>query len=531
MNRLYLTAAVAALALGTQAQAESLAIALKTEPNSIDPHFNYSAVNIAPLSNIYDPLVESDAVKKPIPALATSWTALDDLRWEIKLRQGVTFHDGSPLTPRDVVYSWCRAPLIENSPSSYATFVNKMASIEIVDDSTLIFTTKEPNPLMWSDLSQIFIISAAKMGAEETVTFGAEGCTGMGEVPQSAVFSDLGYAMGTGPYKVTEFNRGEALRLEAYDGFWGDKPDYDDVTIRTISSDGPRVAALLAGDVQLIESPPIQDIERIKGEGFKTTETKSARVIYLQLRQDMTETPPMMEAEGNPLHDQRVRQAISYAINRQGIVDRIMGGYAEAAGELLAPPMFGTTGRAVDPYDPEKAKALLAEAGYGDGFKVTLGAPNDRYVNDERVAQAIAQMLTQVGITTDVDATTASQFFSRRNKLDFGMFMAGWGSSSGDTSSPLNAMVATANKDIGAGGWNYGRYSNPVVDEKIAKALVTVDDAEREKLLQEAETIALDEFGILPLHYELTVWAMAPEVHYEPRSDQRTAAYLVEKAE
>lgn len=528
MKRSLLTAI--AVVLGTQASAENLAVALKTEPNSIDPHFNYSAVNIGPLQHIYDALLTDDPVQKPLPSLATAWKALDDLTWEIKLRQDVQFHNGTPLTARDVVYSWCRAPLIENSPSSYSIYVQKMANIEIKDPETLIFTTKEPNPQMASDLSQVFILSADLMGAEETVTFGADNtCEGMGEVPQSAAFSDLSLAVGTGPYEVASYIRGEALELSAFDGYWGEAPDFDTLTLRAISSDGPRVAALLAGDVQMIESPPIQDIPRITDAGFRTVQAKSNRVIYVQMRQDIEDTPPMMEAEGNPLHNAKVRQAVSYAINREGIVERIMGGYAEAAGELLPPPMFGTMGRPVDPYDPEKARALLAEAGYPDGFKLTLAAPNDRYVNDERVAQAIAQMLTQIGIETDVDASTASQFFSRRNKLEYAMFMAGWGASSGDTSSPLNAMVATADKDAGTGGWNYGRYSNPEVDAMIAEAMVTVDDAKREKLLQDAEAIALDAFGILPIHYEMTVWAMAPGLDYEPRADQSTYAFLVTK--
>lgn len=240
--------------------------------------------------------------------------------------------------------------------------------------------------------------------------------------------------------------------------------------------------------------------------------------------QQLPEAPGIEGADTNPLLDKRVREAISLSINRDAITQRIMGGYAQAAGELLPPPMFGTSGRAVDPYDPERAKALLAEAGYPDGFTITLGTPNDRYINDEQIAQAVAQMMTQIGIKTNVDASTASQFFSRRNGLEFPIYMAGWGASSGDMSSPLKSLVATYNADTGMGPTNAGRYSNPDMDAVLIEAMATIDDAKRDEMLQQAETMVLDDFGIIPLHYEQTVWAMKPGLTYEPRVDQYTMA-------
>jgi peptide/nickel transport system substrate-binding protein len=217
-----------------------------------------------------------------------------------------------------------------------------------------------------------------------------------------------------------------------------------------------------------------------------------------------------------------VRAAFSKAINRQAIVERIMGGVAQAAGELLPAPMFGTLGRAPEAYDPDGAKKLLTEAGYPNGFEVTLGTPNDRYVNDEKIAQAVAQMLARIGVKVKVDAVTASQFFSRRNKQEFPFYLSGWGSNTGEISSPLVSLVATFDKATGRGGTNAGRYSNPKMDALIAEALRTVNDDKRANLLRQAQTIVLDDHGILPLHFEVTLWAFKKDFDYKARTDQFT---------
>ena len=257
-----------------------------------------------------------------------------------------------------------------------------------------------------------------------------------------------------------------------------------------MSSQGARVAGLLAGDVDFIENPPIQDFERIKGAGFQIAEGLSNRIIYLHLDQFQDpswKTPGIKGTDKNPFLDKRVREAVSKAINRQAIVDRIMGGHAVAAGELLPYPLFGATKDfPVEKYDPDAAKKLLAEAGYPNGFEVTLGSPNDRYINDEKIAQAIAQMLTRIGIKTNIDAMTASTFFTRRNKFEFSMYLAGWGADSGEMSNSMNSLVVTLQPDKGLGPTNRGRYSNKQVDELVVKAMATVDDAQREKLLQDA---------------------------------------------
>ena len=513
------------------AMAQDLSIGLKSEATSMDPQFHQLSTNIQVAKNIFEALTTQDAVQKVTPGLAESWEAVDDTTWRFKLRQGVKFHDGSDFTARDVIYSFCRVPLVQNSPSAFTIFTGGIADMQAEDDHTLTITTKDTNPLLPTELWSLAVVSANALGAEETVTYGPEGsCDGMGDVPQSPAFNSPDVAVGTGPYKLDNYTRGSEMVVTRFDDYWGGTPDWDRVVMRPITSDGPRVAALLAGDVDMIESPPIQDIKRIEDAGFNVVDALSNRIIYLHMQQT-EDAPGIGGTDGkNPLLDPRVREAISISVNRDAIAERIMGGYAQPAGELLPPPMFGTSGRAVDAYDPERAKELLAEAGYPDGFTITLGTPNDRYINDEQVAQAVAQMMARIGIDTRVDASTASQFFSRRNALEFPIYMAGWGASSGDMSSPLKSLVATYDADTGMGPTNAGRYSNPEMDKVLVEAMATIDDAKRDQMLQQAETMVLDDFGIIPLHYEQTVWAMKPDLTYEPRVDQYTMASEVKPA-
>jgi peptide/nickel transport system substrate-binding protein len=236
--------------------------------------------------------------------------------------------------------------------------------------------------------------------------------------------------------------------------------------------------------------------------------------------------PGVTEDIPNPFKDKRVREAISLAIDRKVIVDRVMGGLAIPANQFLPEMMFGHN-KAIPALDrnPERAKALLAEAGLPNGFELTLSTPNDRYNNDERVAQAIAQMLTRAGIKTKVQSFTSSVFFSKRNVFEFGIWLAGWGAQTGEMSSPLRSLAATVNKDLGNGVSNQGRYSNPEVDALIAQATATVDDAARRALLEQAMAKAMTDVGVIPLHYEVRPWAMRKGLSYTPRADEFTFAF------
>jgi peptide/nickel transport system substrate-binding protein len=514
-----------AIALSGPALAQELKIGVASEVTSVDPHFHNVGPNNALRRHIFQSLVAADENQKLYPELAESYRALDDRSWEFRLRHNAKFTSGEPFTAKDVIYTLCRVPTVENSPSSFTVFTRGIESIEVPDPHTLIIRTASPQPLLPSNLSTVGILSAKAYGGEN-VNFQSTGCDNLGQPPKSADFNDPQKAVGTGPYRLVNYTRGSHVILERNDGYWGEKPQWARVTFRPFSSAGPRVAALLAGDVDLIENPPIQDFEKIKGAGFQIAQGISNRVIYVHLDQYTDpgwKTPGVRGTDKNPFLDKRVREAVSKAINRQAIVDRIMGGVAVPAGELLPYPLFGTTKDAKPvAFDAEAAKKLLAEAGYPNGFELTLGTPNDRYINDGQIAQAVAQMLTRIGIKTSVDAMTASTFFSRRNKFEFSAYLAGWGADTGEMSNSLVALVATPDPKTGFGHTNRGRYSNPALDKLIVEAQRTIDDGKREQILQKASKLAMDDYAIVPLHFEVTPWAFKKGLSYKARVDQYT---------
>ncbi len=518
------------VALAAAASADTLTIGLAAEPTSADPHYHNLGPNNALAKHIFGALTEQDAQQRIGPGLATEWETIDENTWRFTLREGVTFSDGTPFTARDVVYTICRIPVVPDAPSPFTLYTSAISGIETPDDHTVIFTTDAPAPLLPTQLSTFTIVSADISGGEGEITFSRDGCTGLGEPPVSAGFNSPAFAVGTGPYKLERFVRGEEITLARNDDYWGDAPAWERIVMRPLTNQGARVAALLAGDVDFIENPPTQDLARIEGGGFNISAGLSNRVIYIALDQGDAPTPGIA-GDTNPLQDARVREALALAIDRNAIKERLMLGYSEPAGELLSPPMFGTDpNRPPIAYDPERARELLAEAGYPDGFAITLGTPNDRYINDGQISQAVAQMWTQVGVTTDVDAKTFSAFIADRNAFAFSAFLAGWGAGTGEMSSPLGALVATRDPDRSLGGTNFARHSNPEMDDLLVQALATVDDGAREDLLRQASALVMDTFGMIPIHYEMTTWALRGDLDYEARADQYTLGYLVAPA-
>ena len=512
-----------------QEAVKELKIGLSAEPSAMDPHFHNLTPNNSLTRHIFDRLTDQDENQLVKPALAASWRTTDDQTWEFKLRPGVKFSNGDDFTANDVIYSICRAPRVENSPSSFGIYVRAISGMTAPDPLTVVIKTDKPYPLLANELSTIGILSATANGAG-TVTFGRQECNGVGAYPKTEAFNAGEAAIGTGPYKLVRYTKGDRIILERNETYWGAKPAWQRVIFRAIASAGPRVAALLSGDVDLIENVPIQDLGRITANpDYKVVKALSNRVVYLHFDY-IDDKPPGVSgaADKNPFRDIRVRTAISLAIDRDAIVQRIMGGVAVPAAEMLPPTMFGANRDAhVAKADPAAAKKLLAEAGYPDGFALTLATPNDRYVNDALISQAVAQMLTRIGLKTSVDAMTQSQFFAKRNKRDFGFWLSGWLADTGEMSSPLKSLIATPNRDRGMGPTNPGGYSNPKVDALIDQALAAIDDAKRADFLAQASRIAMDDHGLLPLHFEMTTWAMRKTLDYVARADQFTQATLV----
>jgi peptide/nickel transport system substrate-binding protein len=515
---LVLAALVWSLAAAPPAAAQELKIGLKTEPSSLDPQYHNLGPNNQIAQHLFDPLIAKDDKQRPIPALAESWSTVSDTVWEFKLRPNVRFHDGSPFTADDVVFTYERAARVPNSPSPFTLLTRQMTRLEIVDPLTLRIHTKDAAPLLPLDLSGLPIMSrkAASGGAPEGKTT-AELNRGEGLV-------------GTGPFRFVEWQRGAELVLARNDAYWGGRPAWSKVTFKPLTNAAARVASLLAGDVDLIEDPPTADLARLRKEPkIALVEAVSSRVIYIAFDQFAEPTPGIPNADGkNPLKDKRVRQALSLAIDRKAIVDRIMEGVALPAGDFLPFPAFGTRkDTQAERFDPAAAKKLLADAGYLNGFSLTLGTPNGRYINDLKVAQAIAAMWSRAGIKTEVEATAPPVFFKNRDEYKYSAYLAGWGADSGEMSNPLRALVATQSREKGMGGTNRGRYSNPELDARLEEAMRTVDDKKRETLLQDASRLVMTDAGLLPLHFELSVWAMKKDLAYVGRADQATLAHFV----
>ena len=490
-----------------------LVIGLGSEPSSIDPHYHNLGPNNQLARHIFDRLVHSDENQRLGPGLAESWKPINDTTWEFKLRKGVTFHDGSPFTADDVIFTFERAPNVEASPSSFALYT-KGKTLKKIDDYTIHIITAKPYPLMPNDVSTINIISKKNGMGAKTGDYNSGKAT-----------------VGTGPYTFNQWVPGDRLILEKNPDYWGKKAQFDRVIFKPIKSDPTRVAALLAGDVDMIDNVPTADIPRLKkSPNMVLSQGVSNRVIYLHLDQFRDESPFITGTSGkNPLKDQRVRKAISQAINRPAIVDRVMEGVAIPAGQLLPEAFFGVSPTLKpETYNPEAAKKLLADAGYPNGFGLTLHGPNDRYINDAKICQAIGQMLTRVGIDTKVETMPKSVYFRKASRGGpdkspaFSFILVGWGSGTGEASSPLKSLLHTYDKSMGMGASNRGRYSNPEVDKLVQQALATVDDAKREKILQQATEIAIGELGIIPLHYQVNTWATRKGLAYTPRTDEYT---------
>ena len=502
------------LALGT-ARAADFSLGLSADVTSMDPHFHNLTPNINVASHVFEALVGKDSRGKLVPQLAESWRTIDDLTWEFKLRRGVKFHDGSDFTAADVAFSIDRVPTVPNSPSPFTTYTKQITEKLIVDPYTIRFRTAAPYPLMPNDMTTILIVSskAAKGASTEDFNSGKA-------------------AVGTGPLKFVRWQKGNRIELTRFDGYWGHKEPWDRITLRILTSDPTRVASLLSGEVRAIEQVPTADLARISRQAdLSVYRIVSHRIMYLHVDSNRDVSPFVTDKAGkplpkNPLKDARVRHAISKAINRQALVDRVMEGAARPSGQLMPEGMFGWSPTLKpDAYDPDGAKKLLAEAGYPDGFSLTLHGPNDRYVNDDQVAQAIAQMLTRVGIATRVETMPSAVYFSRANKLEFSLMLVGWGSDTSEASSPLKALLATFSAEKGMGQANRGRYSSAKMDALLAQALATVDDAKREKLLQDATAVAMADVGIVPLYHQENIWAARKGIVYTPRADERTFAF------
>ncbi len=521
MHNLRRSVAAAALMLGMTlgaVQAQEFRLAMSSPPSSIDPHFFNLFSNINVSDHMFETLVKMDPDSKPVPGLAESWRLVDDTTWEFKLRRGVKFHDGSEFTAEDVAWSIDRIPLIANSPGRFDSYTKAIVSKQIVDPYTIRFKTASPYPLMLPDLTAVFIVSKKATA---------------GPLPQGLASEDFATGkgvVGTGPFKFVRFQRDDRVELERNEAYWGPKAAWSKVTLRFIAADPTRVAALLSGDVDAIENVPTADLKRIReNQNLNFFSKVSHRMIYFNLDQ-REKSPHVFDADGkpldkNPLRDLRVRRALSMAVNRDAIKDRLMEGLSLPTANLVPPTLFGHNPTLKPVFDADGAKKLLTEAGYPNGFSLTFHGPNNRYVNDDQIMQTIAQMWARIGVKARVDAMPLSVYFGRASKKEFSVTLVGWGAQTGEASSPLRSLIACENKEKGFGALNYPSYCNPKMDAVLEEGLRTVDDKKRLGLFQEAVKMVVDDAVLVPVHHQVTTWAAKRTIDYVGRTDERTYAH------
>jgi peptide/nickel transport system substrate-binding protein len=534
--RLKSTALLAGLlAMAPAAMAQNvLTIGVRSEASSMDPHWTQLSADKQVEEHIFEKLVELDANSRPIPGLAVSWRPISETTWELKLREGVKWQDGEAFNADDVIFTFQRLLTgVTGAPTSPSfALVKGGKKIEKVDDYTVRIQTIGPYPTMAEDLAMFAILPEHKV---------------KGSTP-SVDFNNGKATVGTGPYRLVEYKPGDRVVLEKVENYWGEKPAWDRVVFRPITQDASRLAALMNGDVDLIDYPPTNDLPRLRGDSkFAIADIPSDRVIYIQM--SFRDIEPFVKAKDgspmkvNPLRDVRVRQAMSLAINREAIRDRIMGGSALPTANIVPPGFFGyNEALKADPFDAERAKRLLQEAGFGDGFRITLHGPNNRYINDQRIIEAIAQMWTRIGIQTEVATMPRNIFFSDVIRGDsssipgvdvpkFSVWLTGWGTVAGEATYTVTGLLESYNTEAGTGNANWGRYTNVRIDVLSRKARETVDPEKRLPMLLEATEIGVRDYALIPLHFQVNHWAMKGNLRLKPRVNERTRAMDVTRVQ
>lgn len=510
--RLLLACIVLLLPLGAGAQTLRMGV---QSAFVVDPHVLFLGPNMAMARNLYDSFVGKDADAHWTPALAVSWRQVDPLTWEFALRHDVRFSDGSAFTSQDVIASVKRIPAIPGNPGPYTSNLRTVTDVVAVDRYTIRVTTDRPNPLLPGQFTNVFILPTAMVTAS----------------PED--FSSGKAAIGTGPFRLVAFRYGDTAELEPNPYYWGTPPAWKHVTIRVIGNDAAREAALLAGDLDLAENIPPEDVDRLRAtEGIHVYARPADRVAFLQPNMGAATLPLLTDRAGtpltsNPLRDIRVRQAMSLALDRRALVSRALSGQGAATMQLV-PEGFGgwDPGVPVPAADPAAARRLLAEAGYKDGFGMTLACPNDRWVDDARVCQAVAQMLSRAGLAMKLDTMPGSVFFprSRPGKNEWPLILYELSLSSlRDGQYILQVVVETWDAARGIGDGNRGGFSDPAVDALIEAAVVRFDSG-RDEAVRGALAAAVKGLGDIPMYVEPTIAATRAPVGYVPRIDQQMTA-------
>jgi len=506
-----LTLALACAALASHAV--TLRVANVGDVQSMDPHSLNETLQIGFTGSVYEALVGRDRQMKLIPLLATKWTQTSPNVWRFELRRNVKFHDGTPFSADDVVFSYKRAAGDGSDMKGYTT---SFKEVRRVDDFTVEVETTAPNPILPDVLSNVYILSK-KWCVENKAETPVDRRKG---IENTASFK----SNGTGPFRLKERQPSARTVIVRNFNYW-DKVDsnLDEVVFTPIGSDATRVAALLSGEIDVMEPVPLQDVERIKATGkLSVQQGPELRTIFLGMDQKRDELLFSNIKGKNPFKDKRVRQALYQAIDIEAIKSRVMRGASTPTALMVGP---GVRGFQPDmnkrlPHDVEAAKKLLAEAGYPNGFEVGMNCPNDRYVYDGQICQAVAANLARINVKVNLTAETKVSYFPKILRRDTSLYLLGWTPSTVDTHDALSSLIATPN-DKGQGTFNLGAYSNPKVDELTAKIQSETDEKKRNEMIREAFKLHADDIGHIPLHQQALAWGYKNNVSLTQLPDNR----------
>jgi len=500
-----------ALALAPSLEAKTLRWASKGDPQTADPHSQNEALTNLFSQQVYDTLVTRDKQLGIVPGLASSWTQVSPTTWRFNLRKGVKFHDGSPFTADDVIFSVQRAA---HPNSNIAVYAKALGTPRKLDDTTVEFVQEQPNPVMLQHLGTIFIMSKAwsdKNKVRVPLDFKAK----------EETFAARN-AMGTGPFMLVSREPGVKTVLKKNPAWWGKhEGNVDEIVYTPITSDATRMAALISGQVDFILDPPPQDLARLRAnKDLKVVEGAENRIVFFGFDQARDELLYSNVKGKNPFKDKRVRQAFYQAIDIDALKAKTMRGSALPSGGITPSPLASNPQAEKRlPYDPAAAKKLLAEAGYPNGFEVTLDCPNNRYINDEAICLATASMLAKIGITAKVTTMPRATYFPKLEKFDTSMYMLGWGGAITDAQTTLDPVLHSPNEKTGKGGFNYGRVNNPKLDALIDSAAVEADGDKRKELIRQALAEHNDQVHHVPLHRQMIPWAMRSNIRVVHRAD------------
>ena len=503
-KKIALTALFTALAAASLvAQAQTIRIANQGDSLSMDPHSLNESLQLSVTGNVYEPLVGRNKDLSLAPALATSWKQTSPTVWRFELRKGVQFHDGTPFTADDVVFSFGRTQVEGSDMKSYT---NDFKEVRKIDDHTVEIETKTPFPILPDVISLVYMMS--KKWCETNQALGP--VDRRKGIETAASFR----ANGTGPFRLRERQPNVRSVFTRNGSYWGKiEGNVSEVVFTPIGNDATRVAALLSGEVDVMEPVPVQDIERVNGSANTRAITgPELRTIFLGMDQKRDELLYSNVKGKNPFKDKRVRQAFYQAIDIEGIKKTVMRGASNPSALLVGPGINGFQPDAKRlPYDVEAAKKLMAEAGYPNGFEVAMNCPNDRYVNDGRICQTVAANLSRINVKINLQAETKGTYFPKVLRRDTSFYMLGWTPATYDSHNALNALMRCVD-DKGSGQFNLGAYCNPKVDELTLKIQAETDKVKRNAMIKEVFDLHAADVGHIPLHQQALAWGVGKNV-------------------